>query len=143
MAVDLVLRLCQIDEEDGGLPGAGKAPVQPGYDPATRHIALNDFTDSLYAIVGGRHTILHLKTFYDMPANQQAQFDSLWAEIIADDPTTALPPNHELVLLRVHCFRQVLDFWERHENMSLTSYDTPDDIQLHLQSIGDVTFSYP
>lgn len=112
MASDLVLRLCQVPPEDGGLPD-------------DQHIALNDFTDALFSIIGGYHTTIQVKTFYNMPANQQAQFDALWGMIDS-------APNLTKKLGRVHRFRAILDFWERRDDLSLTAYDTPDDIEVHL-----------
>ena len=115
MASDLVLRLCQVNEDDGGFP-------------SDQHIALNDFTDGLFDLLGGYHTPLQMKTFYDMPANQQAQFDILVGKV-----TSA----NQLVdrLGRIHRFRSILTKWERKEDLSLTGYDTPDDIETQLLAI--------
>ena len=81
MASDLVLRLCQVDEEDGGFPD-------------DQHIALNDFTGGLYDLLGGYHTPIQMKTFYDMPANQQAQFDEMVA-LINSAPDLIRRPKRE------------------------------------------------
>lgn len=127
MASDLVLRLCQVDEADGGLPGASKIPGEPGYDPATAHIALNDFTDGLFDVMGSYHTVLQLKTFYNMPANQQSQLDILIGKLNAADLINRLG--------RVHRFRSILTKWERHEDLNLNGYDTPDDIETQLLAL--------
>lgn len=127
MALDLVLRICQVDEADGGLPGAGRSPGEPGYDPATRHIG-PEFVDALYSVLGGYHTVAQVKTFYDMPANQGSQFDALIGKIES-------APNLAKQLGRIERFRAILDFWERHEDLNITSYDTPDDIETQLLAL--------
>jgi hypothetical protein len=128
MASDLVLRLCQVDEDDGGLPGAGLSPGEPGYDPQTTHIALNDFTDGLFDLMGGYHTDVQMKTFYNMPANQQAQLDVLVGKINS-------APNLTKLLGRVHRFRSILTKWERRSDLNLTGYDSPDDIETQLMAL--------
>lgn len=115
MASDLILRLCQVDEDEGGFP-------------SDQHIAINDFVDGLYDLLGGYHSPLQMKTFYDMPANQQAQFDALVALI----NSAADLPNK---LGRIHRFRAILTKWERRHDLSLTGYDTPDDIETQLLAI--------
>jgi hypothetical protein len=115
MASDLILRLCQVNPEDGGLPH-------------NQHIALNDFTDGLYDILGGYHTPLQMKTFYDMPADQQADLDVLLGKI--DSAATIVEK-----LGRIHRFRSILTKWERREDLNLTGYDTPDDIETQLLNI--------
>ena len=85
MASSLVLRLCQVDEDDGGVP-------------QDQHIALSPFCDGLYDLLGGYHTPLQMKTFYDMPAGEQAQFDVLVGLI---DSATGITNK----LGRVHRFR--------------------------------------
>lgn len=117
MASDLVLRLCQVDEDDGGLP-------------SDQHIALNDFTDGLFDILGGYHTTTNIKTFYDMPQDQQDAFDILWAKV-----TSA--PNVTKQLGRVHRFRAILTKWERKNDLNLANYDTPDDIQTQLLALDE------
>jgi len=115
MASDLVLRLCQIDEDEGGFPN-------------DQHIALNDFCDGLFDLLGGYHTTTQMKTFYDMPANQQNQFDALVAQInSAPDLTNKLG--------RIHRFRAILTKWERKDDLNLPGYDTPDDIEIHLLAL--------
>jgi hypothetical protein len=137
MAVDLVLRLCQVDEADGGLPGAGLAPDEPGYDSGTAHIAINDFCDGLWDIFSSVHTDTQLKTFYSMPTNQQNQFDSLWDEIVADDPDGG-PPSNELIMARLHRFRSILTKHERKDDLNLAAYDTADDIQTWFMEISEI-----
>ena len=117
MASDLVLRLCQVDEDDGGFP----------HD---QHIALHDFVSAMISVIGGYHTALQLKTFYTMPANQQAHFDTLWAKI-----TSA--PNLPKQLGRIRRFESILHFWARRDDLNLTAYDTPDDIETQLLAIDD------
>lgn len=130
MASDLVLRLCQVDEDDGGLPGAGLHPSEPGYDPQTRHIALNDFTDGLFDILGGYHTDIQMKTFYDMPANQQANFDTLWALI------TGVAQLQKRIG-RIHRFRSILTKYESRQDLNAPSYNSPDDVETHLLALDN------
>jgi hypothetical protein len=115
MASDLVLRLCQVDEDDGGLPN-------------DQHIALNDFTDGLFDLLGGYHTSIQMKTFYDMPPGQQATFDILTGKINS-------APDLTSKLARIHRFRSILTKWERKDDLNLTGYDTPDDIETQLLAI--------
>jgi len=117
MASDLVLRLCQVDEDEGGFA-------------SHQHIALHDFVSAMISVIGGYHTGAQLKTFYDMPANQQAQFDALWSRI-----TSA--PNLSKQLARIRRFESVLHFWERRDDLNINAYDTPDDIETQLLAIDE------
>lgn len=128
MAADLTLRLCQVDPEDGGLPGSNLNPGDPGYIAGNAHIALNDFVEGLFDVLGGYHTTTNLKTFYNMPANQQNQFDALWAQI-ASGSTVAKQIG------RIHRVRAILTKWERRYDLQLNAYDEPDDIETHLGEI--------
>lgn len=114
MAVDLVLRLCQMYEGE----------------EYHRNIALNDFTDGLFDLLGGYHTPTQLKTFYDMPQGEQDSFDILWGKI-----TSATNLTRQLG--RIHRFRAILTKWERRDDLNLTNYDTPDDIQTQLMALDD------
>lgn len=123
MATDLVLRLCQVDEDEGGFP-----PDQ--------HIAINDFVSGLWDIFGDRvagvaspyHTVTQMKTFYNMPTNQQNQLDALIAKI-------ASAPTDLGVVGRLRRFESILHKWERKQDLNLTGYDTPDDIETQLLAI--------
>jgi len=127
MAVNLVLRLCQVDEADGGMIGAGKLPSEPGYVAAAAHIAYTPFTDGIKDVLGGYHTLLNLKTFYNMPADQQTDMDTLWGKInSAADIATKLG--------RIHRFESILSKWEN-DDIVINGYDTPDDIQTQLLAI--------
>jgi len=138
MAVDLVLRLCQVPFEQGGLPGSD--PGQPDFNPAHEHIAMEFFLAALIDVALGYHTTSAIKTFYNMPTNQQGQFDSLIAEITADDPATSAPPSNVLKMGRIHRVRSILVKWEGRNNINVPAYDTPDDIQTWLLAVSDGTF---
>lgn len=125
---ELVWRLCQVDEEDGGLPGAGRSPGEPGYDPSTTHIAYGSFCDALMDVLGGYHTITQMKTFYNMPTEQQQQLDALVARI-----NSAL--TLESKVGRIGRLRSILSKWQIAEDLNLAGYDTPADIQTHLLNI--------
>ncbi|NJN53654.1 MAG: hypothetical protein HC804_02180 [Anaerolineae bacterium] len=131
MASDLVLRLCQVDESEGGLPGAGLSPQEPDYDPATAHIATNDFVSALFSILHGAHTVAQVKAFYSMPANQQTQFDGLWAVL-----NTNGAPNMATKMMRYHRFQAILNFWERNYDLQIAAYDTPDEIEAFFLAIA-------
>lgn len=111
MASLLVLRLCQDDSIDENL-----------------HIALNDFTDGLVDILGGYHTVIQLKTFYDMTAPEQTALDILIGKI-----TSA--PDLISRMGRIHRFRSILTKYERKDELNLTGYDTPDDIEIQLLAL--------
>lgn len=115
MASDLVLRLCQVDEDDGGFP-------------SDHHIAVRDWAAALTALHGGYHTATQVKTFFDMPANQQAQFDVLWGKIISASTLAAQSGRRERCIT-------ILNMWERRDDMNLPGYDTPDDIETHMLAI--------
>lgn len=125
MAVDLVLRLCQVDEDDGGLPGAGKAPGEPGYDPATAHIAVQPFYGGLISVLGGYHTVAQMKAFFSMDTEQSDNLDVLWAKI-----TSAAEMDNRIG--RVMRFKTVLNLWEMG---TVSGYDTPDGVQIHLMAL--------
>ena len=114
MASDLVLRLCQVDEDDGGFP-------------SDRHIAIADFIGGLYDILGGYHTVTQMKQFYDMTPTEQAQFDVLVAKLDA--------PQLAQSIGRIQRFRSILNKWERKDVLNVPIYDTPDDIELMLSEI--------
>lgn len=128
MAVELVLRLCQVDEDDGGLPGAGKSPGEPGYDPSTAHIAIQDFIGGLYDILGGYHTATQMKAFYSMSTEQQDNFDALWGKITS-------VAQLSLRLGRIMRFKSILNKWERRDVLQLAAYGTPDAIQTQLLAL--------
>jgi hypothetical protein len=115
MASDLALRLCQVDPDDGGLP----------YD---QHIAIGDFIGGLFDLLGGYHTTIQMKTFYDMPVGQQAVFDTYLGKI--NSATTTAEK-----MGRIHRFRSILNKWERKEDLNLSGYDTPDDVETHILAI--------
>ncbi len=115
MASDLVLRLCQVDENDGGLPD-------------DQHIAINDFVEGLFDLLGGYHTLIQMKTFYNMTIPEQAAFDTLVNQISSG-------ANLVDRIGRIHRVRSILTKWERKDDLNLTGYDTPDDIETQLGAI--------
>ena len=117
----LVERLCQID------------PDEPGGEPYDRHIALNDFVEGLYDILGGYHTTTQMKTFYDMTAADITEFDNLVSQI---QGVAQLQKR----MGRIHRVRSILTKWERKDDLNLTGYDTVSDIRLHLGQV-DTGFS--
>jgi hypothetical protein len=123
MASDLVLRLCQVDEADGGLPGAGKSLGEPGYDPQTAHIAIADFD-----ILGGYHTIAAIKTILNMSPTQQTSFDTLVALV------NSAPQNIDK-LGRVMRIASILSKWQRIDDFPIPAYDSPDDVETHLLAL--------
>lgn len=128
MASDLVLRLCQIDEADGGLPGAGQSPGEPGYDPQTTHIAIADFIHGLHDVLGGYHTVAAIKGHLNMDAEQGATFDILVSKINSASQT-------EDKMGRIDRVESILSKWQRQDDFPLPAYDTPDDIETQLIDI--------
>ena len=115
MASDLILRLCQVDPDDGGFPD-------------DRHIALHDFTSSMVSVAGGYHTTAQLKTFYDMTAAEGDTLDLLIGKITS-------VAQLEKRIGRIHRLEAILHFWERKDDLSVSGYDTPDDIETQLMAI--------
>lgn len=112
----LVERLCQID------------PGEPGGEPYERHIALNDFVEGLYDILGGYHTVIQMKTFYNMTPEDEVEFD----EILSQIQSVAQLQRR---LGRIHRVRSILTKWERKDDLNLTGYDAVSDIRTHLNNI--------
>ena len=115
MASDLVLRLCQVDEDDGGFP-------------SERHIAVRDWAAALTAVHGGYHSVVQIKTFFDMTPAEQGQFDVLWGKITSAVGLAAQLARKERAIT-------ILNLWERKDDLNLSGYDTPDDIETQLLAI--------
>lgn len=114
----LVERLCQID------------PDEPGGEPYERHIALNDFVEGLYDILGGYHSVIQMKTFYNMTPEDEAEFDALVAQIQS-------VAQLQKKLGRIHRVRAILTKWERKDDLNLTGYDTVSDIRMQLNGVDE------
>ena len=96
----------------------------------------------LYDLLLGVHTDTDMKTTFNMPAtpmngdldSQQDQLDDLFAEI------TAGGAGNNLRMARILRFRSILTKWQRKDTLSLTGYDTADDIQTQMLAISETAF---
>ncbi len=116
----LVERLCQLSLEDDPING----------EPGERHIALNDFVEGLHDILGGYHTTIQMKTFYDMTAEDIVEFDVLVAQI-------GSVSQLQKKMGRVHRVRSILTKWEKKDDLNVPGYDTVGDIRVQLNNIDN------
>ena len=123
MADDLYLRLCQVPEDDGGLPGSDDGSI-----PANTNIAINDFIEALFSVLHGAHSINQIKTFYNMPTAQQVTFQGILDRILAYTEKIDR-------VIAIHRLRAILTFHERNDDLQLNAYDTPDDVQTWIEAI--------
>jgi hypothetical protein len=107
MAGPLAIRLTQTDPDEA------------------RDIALNPFVEALFSILHGTHSIAGVKGFYNMTAEDGADFDTLVGKV-----TSTVDLTERVV--RIHRIRSILTFWEQRD---VTGYQTPDDIETWLLAI--------
>ena len=129
MARKLIMRLCQVDELNGGLEGSGYSPGDPNYVAAHAHINTDMFVYGLLDVAGGYHTSLNMKTIFNMDEEQQTDFDTLVGLINA--------PTLEQRLGRIFRFQSILAKWFAQSDFPIAAYDTPDDIQAQMMAIAD------
>lgn len=103
----LVERLCQADSE-----------------PQERHIPLNPFCEALFSVLGGYHTVAEIKAFYNMTAEDEAEFDALVGRVTAY-------PNDFRRDRAVHRIRSILTFWEA----EIGAYDSVSEIRAWLNAV--------
>jgi len=103
----LVERLCQVET-----------------DPS-RNIALQQFCAAMFSILGGYHTIADVKTFYEMTAEDAAEFDTLVARVNAT-------PQLVDKIARAHRVEAILNLWEMR---TPGLYDTVDKIRQQLNNV--------
>ena len=113
----LIERLCQVD------------PDEPGGELYERHIALNPFVGGIFSVLGGYHTLLEIKNFYAMTAEDITEMDMLIGRI------TAYPVDSVPRMLAVQRVRSILTFWEQSGGLSsgdtgyISGYSTVADIR--------------
>lgn len=128
MASDLVLRICQVDELDGGLPGGSLSPGEPGYDASVAHIAINDLIRAFYDVLGGYHTAAQIETYLAMPAGQQTTFETFVSKVNSAATTADK-------IGRIERAYSILAKWERRNEKPISGYTTPDEIEARLGEI--------
>ena len=102
----LIERLCQVET-----------------DPA-RNIAIHDWTSAQTMVLAGVHTIAQVKSFYNMTPEDEAEYDTIIAQI------TATPQLAERMLALDH-MEAVLHFYERQNDVT-TPYNTVEGVRQEL-----------
>lgn len=128
MATDLVLRICQVPEIDGGLPGGNLKPGDPGYDPSVTHIAIQDLMRAFYDILGGYHTVTQIENQLSMTAAQATTFGT-FVGLVNSAATTADKIG------RVERAYSILLKYERRYQREIPGYTTPDEVEARLAEI--------
>ncbi len=119
----LIERLCQVD------------PDEPNGEPTERHIAISPFVGGIFSVLGGYHTLLELKNFYAMTAEDIAEMDVLITRI------TAYAVDSVPRMLAVQRVRSILTFWQQSGGRSpgdtgyIAGYSTVADIRGHFTTI--------
>lgn len=103
----LVERVCQVEADE------------------SRNIALNPFCEAVFSVLGGYITIAQTKSFYDMTPEDEAELDTLVAQIQAY-------PQMAQRILAVHRIRSILTFWEQGD---VPGYQTVAEIRSQFNTI--------
>jgi hypothetical protein len=130
MAADLMLRLCQIDETEGGLPGAGQPPGDPNYDPQTSHISIGLFMSALRQLRNGTIDRTQIQNGFNMSTQQMAEFNAF-----ADLVLTGAGGDKRIIGDRIDEFECALFNYQQSRKFDfLSAFDTPDEVQNWVQS---------
>ena len=121
---DLLYRLCQINEADGGQPGAGAHPDDPDFDLGTKHIPVSLFIAGLKLLRDTLKTQVEVESAFNMDATQQAEFDVFIGWMTSGGATK------DTIDRRIEQFELAMFLYEqRGDYPFLSQWDTPTKLQ--------------